>query len=341
MSWQMTAAEREPAEPREQELLSWGITARDLTDLAAKQLLREDSEAVLVQSIRPGGAAAASKPAIREGDLILSVDGTPTPDLQALLDISRKITSGKSEPVPVLVAYEQQGLNYLTVVKIGPEPDPDRPGIVKKAWLGVDTQVISADLAEALGIPGAKGVRVTRVHPGTSAEKTGLKTGDLILKLDGTVIPASRPEDSDLFATLIRQYRVGTEVVLTARRGTEELQIKAALELGHEGTSELDSHEFETLEFTTRDLGQEDRVAKKLPEDFKGVLVTAVAPAGWAALGGLSVGDMLITVDGKPVESVESLKSVLAAVEESRRSPVVLFIRRGITTRYIELEPAW
>ncbi len=255
--------------------------------------------------------------------------------------MSRGITAGKSEPVPVLVAYEQQGLSYLTVVKIGPEPDPDRPGIVKKAWLGVDTQVISADLAEALDIPGAKGVRVTRVHPGTTAENAGLKTGDLILKLDGTVIPASRPEDSDLFATLLRQYRVGTEVVLTTRRGTEELQIKATLELGHEGTSELDSHEFETLEFTTRDLGQEDRVAKKLPDDFKGVLVTAVAPAGWAALGGLAVGDMLVTVDGKPVESVESLKSVLAAVEENRRSPFVLFIRRGITTRFIELEPAW
>jgi serine protease Do len=341
MSWKMTAAEREPAEPREQELLSWGITARDLTDLAAKQLLRDDSEAVLVQSIRPGGAAAAAKPAIREGDLILSVNDKPTPDLQALLDVSRGITAGKSEPVPVLVAYEQQGLSYLTVVKIGPEPDPDRPGIVKKAWLGVDTQVISADLAEALDIPGAKGVRVTRVHPGTTAENAGLKTGDLILKLDGTVIPASRPEDSDLFATLLRQYRVGTEVVLTTRRGTEELQIKATLELGHEGTSELDSHEFETLEFTTRDLGQEDRVAKKLPDDFKGVLVTAVAPAGWAALGGLAVGDMLVTVDGKPVESVESLKSVLAAVEENRRSPFVLFIRRGITTRFIELEPAW
>lgn len=341
MSWQMTAAVREPAEPREQELLSWGITARDLTDLAAKQLLRDDSEAVFVQSIRPGGAAAASKPAIREGDLIVSVDGMPTPDLQALLDVSRRITSGKSEPVPVLVAYEQQGLNYLTVVKIGPEPDPDRPGIVKKAWLGLDTQVISADLAEALGIPGAKGVRVTRVHPGTTAEQAGLKTGDLILKLDGTVIPASRPEDSDLFATLIRQYRVGNEVVLTARRGTEELQIKAKLELGHEGTSELDSHEFETLEFTTRDLGQEDRVAKKLPSDFKGVLVTAVAPAGWAALGGLSVGDMIVMIDGKPADSTDSVKSVLAALEESRRSPFVLFIRRGITTRYIELEPAW
>ena len=43
--------------------------------------------------------------------------------------------------------------------------------------------------------------------------------GDLVLKLDGTVIPASRPEEADVFETLIRQYRIGTEVVLTIRRG--------------------------------------------------------------------------------------------------------------------------
>lgn len=341
VKWSVITAEREPAEPRERELLAWGITARDLTDLAAKELLRNDSKAVLVQSIRPGGAAAAAKPAIKEGDLIVAVDGTPTPDLESLVAVSKRLTQDKLEPVPVLVSYENDGLNYLTVVRIGPEPDPDRPGIVRKAWLGVDTQVISNELAEALGIPGSKGVRITRVHPGTTAEKSGLKTGDLILKLDGDVIPASRPEDSDVFATRIRQYRVGTEVALTVRRGDEELLVKAPVQLGHEGTSELDSHESEMLEFTARDLGQEDRVARKLPEEFRGVLATAVAPAGWAALGGLSVGDILVAIDGKPVESVDSLKSVLAGLEENRRSPVVLFVRRGITTRFIELEPAW
>ena len=57
--WKVTSTVREPAEPREKELLSWGITARDLTELNAKQLLRDDNKAVLVQSLRPGGAAAA------------------------------------------------------------------------------------------------------------------------------------------------------------------------------------------------------------------------------------------------------------------------------------------
>ena len=341
LSWKVTTAEREPAEPREKELLSWGITARDLTNLAAKEVLRSDNKAVVVQSLRPGGAAAVSKPAIAPGDLILGVNGKPTPDLSALIAVSQEITADKTAPVPVLVSYEHASRNYLTVVKIGPEPDPDNPGIAKKAWIGIDTQVISDELATSLGIPGSKGVRITLVHPGTQAEKAGLKVGDLLLKLDGKVIPASRPEESDVFETLIRQYRIGSEVTLTGRRDKEDLQIKVPLEKGHEGASDLVSHECKTLEFTSRDLSQDDRTAKKLPDDFKGVLVTAITPAGWAALGGLATGDILIAIDGKTVDSVESLKPVLSDLEKNRHSPIVMFVRHGITSRYIELEPTW
>ena len=341
MTWRVTTAEREPAEPREKELLSWGITARDLTELTAKELLRADSKAVMVQSLRPGGAAAAAKPSIQAGDLIVAVAGKPTPDLGALVAVSQQITAGKTEPVPALISYEHDGLSYLTVVKIGPEPDADKPGIAKKAWLGIDTQVISADLASALGIAGAKGVRITRVHPGTNADQAGLRTGDLLLKLDGTVIPASRPEEADVFESLIRQYRIGTEITLAVRRGADDLVVKVPLVKGHEGTADLASHECKTLEFNARDLGQEDRVARKLPDDFKGVLVTTILPAGWAALGGLAAGDILVAMDGKAMDSIETLKSVLADLEKNTRSPIVMFVRRGITSRYIELEPTW
>jgi serine protease Do len=341
MSWKAISNVREPAEPREKELLSWGMTARDVTELNAKELLRDDNKAVLVQSIRPGGAAAASKPAISPGDLILAVSSKPTPNLAELVRVSNEIADGKTEPVPVLVSYEHEGRSYLTVVKIGPEREVDKPGLVRKAWIGIDTQVISSDLAGALGISGSKGVRITQVHPGTSADQAGLKTGDLLLKLDGTVIPTSRPEEADVFPSLIRQYKIGTEAMLSVRRGAENLEVKVVLDASPEGTSELDSHECETLEFNSRDLGQADRVSEKLPDDLKGVLITAVTPAGWAALGGLSAGDILVSLDGKPVESIAVMKPILAELEKNQRSPLVLFVRRGITTRYIELEPSW
>ncbi|MFD0893399.1 PDZ domain-containing protein [Luteolibacter ambystomatis] len=341
IEWKLITTEREPAEPREKELLSWGITARDLTQLMAKGLLRADNKAAVVQSVRAGGAAADSKPAIVPGDLILGMDDKPVTNLADLVDVSAAITKDKTEPVPVLVSYEHDGRNYLTVVKIGPEPDPDKPGLVRKAWIGVDTQVISADLASALGIQGSKGVRITQIHPGSNAEKAGLKTGDLLLKLDGTVIPSSRPEDSDVFNSLIRQYKIGSEISLNVRRGKEDIVIKVPLIASPEGTSELASHTSDPLEFTARDLGQADRVREKLPDDLKGVLVTAVTPSGWAGLAGLSNEDILLSLDGKPVESIATLKTILDDVEKNKRTPFVLFVRRGITTRYIELEPTW
>jgi serine protease Do len=340
MSWTLTTIEREPAQPRERELLSWGITARDLTQLAARELLRDNADAVFVQSIRTGGPAASAKPALNPGSLILSLNGSPTPDLATLESVSRDITKDSDEPVPTLVAFEVDGSQFLTVVKIGPEPDPDRPGIVRKATLALDTQVISPDLAKALGIEGTPGVRVTRVHPHGTAAQAGIQVGDLILKVDGEIISANRPEDADLFSTLLRQYRVGTEVNLLIRRGAEELSLKATLERSHERTSDLASHETEWLEFTARDLAQDDRLTRKLPPDLHGVLVTAVARSGWAALGGLQAGDILLTLDGKPASSIDELKSILAVTEKEARSPVTLFVRRGIITLFLEIEPA-
>jgi len=341
MSWKATTVEREPAEPREKELLSWGMTARDLTRLAARELLRADNRAAVVQSLRPGGAAAYSKPAITPGDLILEVAGQPITNIADLIRVTTDITKDKTKPEPTLVAYEHNGRSFLTVVKIGPEPESDKPGLARKAWIGIDTQVISSDLAEALAIPGAKGVRVTQIYPGSNAEKSGLKVGDLILKLDGAVVAASRPEDSDVFTSLIRQYKIGTEVTLAGRRGKDELSLKLALEASPEASTELDSHECKPLEFNSRDLAKSDRISDKLPDSLQGVLVTEVKSSGWAALGGLANGDILMSIDGKVTDSIKTLKSQLEELEKSKRSPFVLFVKRGINTRYVELEPSW
>ena len=46
-------------------------------------------------------------------------------------------------------------------------------------------------------------------------------------------------------------------------------------------------------------------------------------------------------MDGKPVDSIESLKVILTDLEKAKRSPIVIFVRHGITSRYIELEPTW
>ena len=340
-SWKVQTEEREAVQPRERELLSWGITARDLTKLMAKGMHRENNDAALIQSVRAGGPTAAAKPAPVAGDLILKINDQPVHGLSDLEKITEEITRDADKPVPALVTYEHDGDSYLSVIKIGSEEADDNPDVARKAWLGVSTQVISNELAQALGIKGLKGVRVTRVHPGSTAEQAGLEKGDLLMKLDGEVINASRPEDLDVFDELVRQHSVKSEVSLEVRRNAETLVIKATLERAPQGNSELKEYKCETLEFNARDLGSDDRLREKLADADKGILITSVANAGWAALGGLLNNDILLSIEGQITDSIETLKKQLDDINHRKPTHITFFVRRGITTRHIELEPSW
>lgn len=340
-TWTVITEQREPMQPREKEFLTWGITARSLTRLQAKEMKRSDANAAVIQSVRAGGSTAAAKPAPPSGSLILKVNDTPIANVNDLEKITTAITKDATEPVPTLVTYEIDGKTYLTVIKIGVEEENEAPALARKAWLGVSTQVISTDLAEALGIPGQKGMRVTGLYPDSQAEKAGLKEGDLLLKLDGEIINASRPEDADVLAEAIRQHSISDEITLAIQRNKEPLAIKVPLERSPASNAELKEYKCETLEFTAREIGKEDRLRDKSDGSEKGLLITSVTNAGWAALGGLQNRDVLRSIDGKTVDSIDTLKSLIEEINKAKPTHMTLFVRRGIITRLIELEPTW
>ena len=103
--------------------------------------------------------------------------------------------------------------NYLSVIKIGPEAEEKRPLEAWKPWLGVSTQVLTNDLADALGLEKtSRGIRISQVFPDTPANKAGLLAGDLIFRIDGQLIQAYRPEDVEVFGNMIKQYRIDSKV---------------------------------------------------------------------------------------------------------------------------------
>ena len=63
--------------------------------------------------------------------------------------------------------------------------------------------------------------------------------------------------------------------------------------------------------------------------------------AGWAALAGLNSGDILLAVGGQPVDSIASLKKAMAQLRNTKPRLVTFFVKRGIRTQYLELEPRW
>ena len=340
-SWELKTSPREPAKYREQELKAWGITARNLTLSLALDKGLKDEHGAYVDGVRGSGPSAACKPALQAGDVILKVKNKPVANIEALDKLTNELTHDDTVSSSVLVAFQRGSQSMLTVVKIGPDEDDQNPALAAKAWLGSQAQVLTAELAEALGLEGKKGVRITAIIPGGAAEAAGLKEGDVLLKLDGQVIPAQASGDEEVFANLIRQYKPGASVEFDVVRDGQPQKITAKLLKQPKQGPELQEIKDLEFEFTARELSVSDRVDSNLKPDTQGVRITTVDNAGWAALGGLRERDVLLSINNKAVTSIAGLKDMLAEFKKTRPRRVVFFVRRSIRTQYIELEPKW
>jgi serine protease Do len=329
--------ERESAEALVHELPALGITASNLTAWSAKELRRVDRTGVRVNGVRAGGPADDAKPSLADDDVIVSFDGNPVANVEALVAETERLTSGRKGPVRALVTFERREERLLTVVEVGRAVLED-PGLeARKAWVPVNVQVLTPDLAEKLGLASQSGVRVTRVL----RDAVGLQVGDIITAIDGTAIQASQPSDADLFATMIRQYRIGSTVELSIRRGIEDRKVSVVLDASPRLPREMKKYEDREFEFRVRDVAAADRAATGLPEGQPGVLVEAVREGGWAALGHLADGDVILAIDGDQVADVAAVQQKMERVAREKPQSVVMKVRRGIRTFFVEVQTGW
>ncbi len=323
------------------ELKQWGITGRNFSYLLAKEMKRPDLDGVLITSVRPGGPAGEAKPSFEPRDILVEVNGAPIKTIQDLTDVTRKLTEGKSEPVPVIAVFERKADRYLTVVRVGIEELKD-PGLeVTKAWLPLETHVISREIAQQLGQPSLKGFYITRIYSNSTAEKAGLKAGDFILALDGEKLTASGSEHEDELATLIRQYDIGKTVELTVLRGKTELKVSVELARSPRLQREMKKYRNNDFEFTARDMSFFDAANEEWSNEQRGALVEDVKAGSWAELGSLYVGDLILEVNGQAVNNVDSLRRQMEAVAADKKTVVVMKVLRGIHTAFLEIEPNW
>jgi serine protease Do len=340
---EVVPVEREKAQPRQREMRDWGMTVRDISLLMARELHRDSRDGVYVATVASGGPADDARPPLRGGDIIVAVGGEPVRSVAELVRSTERLLEGKEGRVAALVEFERKTERYLTVVRVGQDPLRD-PGLeAAKAWLPAGTQVLTADVAQALGIPGVKGFRVTEVLKGRSAEKAGLRVGDIITALDGEAIEASQPQDQEVLAALVRRKPIGSVVELSILRDGKPEKLPVELEPSPKLAREMKRYRSEDLEFTARNItfGDRPRTPSGEEKPVEGVVVESVSEGGWAAVARLAVGDIITGVNGVPVPDVDRLRESLEKARESRASSVVFLVRRGIRQLFVEVQPVW
>jgi len=330
---------RDASRGKEREFKEWGMTGRRITRVEAIELQRPDTRGVLVGSLRPGGPADKAVPALRRDDVILSVAGKAVDSPDALSKSTAEIVKAAKAPVLTMVSFERGAEKLLTVVEVGIRAPEEPPREARRGWLPVATQVLSSKLATALGYKGRKGARVTQILP--DGDASGLRVGDVVTKVDDALVEASEPQDVDLFDALVRAYKPGSKAVLAVLRDGKPMELTVTVKEAPRLENELRVYEDVALEFRARDISYLDRVKRRWPKETTGALVSQVDAGGWASVGGLRSDDLVLAVDGKTVRDVKELERELKPLKEKKPGEVVFFVRRGVQTVFVEVQPTW
>jgi serine protease Do len=332
----LVAIERPQATAFPEEVQEWGIAASDLSFFQAREMGRSSSDGVRVVSVRSGGPAEQARPSLIRDDVIVAVDNQPVKMIQDLEERTAALlkTAGQAR---VLVAFDRQGEHRLTVIALGGLASNNLTTEASKAWLGVDVQALTPQLADRLGLLGRPGARVTRVND----VATTLRVGDVILAVDDDMVHASSSGDDDVLAAMIREHSIGSRVVLTVSRGSVVVLVPVTLATAPPLPREMKAYNDPSFEFLARDLAAADRADPKLTGTTTGVVIDSVTEGGWAAVGHLLKGDVIIALDGAAVTSVDDLSARLADVVARRPSRVVFEVRRGIRTLFVAVQPTW
>ena len=329
---------REPAQADNVEVKSWGAVVRDLTQKLVREERLPDRQGVWLENIQPAGPAGQAEPNLRRQDVVIAVDGQSVGSVAELQALSTRLLEGATDGKRVVLAsVRRDGAVLNSVVELRELPEHNLTPQARKAWLGASSQPLTAKLSARLEIKAAGGARLTRIYPGTKAEAAGLRVGDVIVAIDGKEVPARRPEDTDVLARQIRQYRNNAQAVFTLWRDGEKIDVPVTLEQQPVPAAELPRKQDLELEFTAREIAFDDRVRLQLPTGLQGVLVESAVPAGWAALGGLRSDDVIEKAGDTPVTSIADLTRARDEATPSEKGWWVLLVRRRGQTLFVEI----
>jgi serine protease Do len=202
-------------------------------------------------------------------------------------------------------------------------------GVVSRGYLGVNIQPVTAAIADSLSMKSAEGAIVDQVMPGTPAAEAGLKSGDVITKLDGKDV-----QDASDLSLRVASFKPGAKVEMTYMRDGVEKTVEVTLAL-QKSETEAKADNGQANEATAA-LGIELAPAGQVAGSAdKGVAITGVDPNGAAAEEGLTAGDVILDVAGKPVSTPQDVKSQVASAKSQGKKAVLMRIQTAEGDRYV------
>ncbi len=192
-------------------------------------------------------------------------------------------------------------------------------GHVTRGKLGLAFQPVTPELATALGLPTARGALVAAVEPGGPAARAGILPGDVVLTVGGTEIL-----HAEELPRHVARNAPGKRLDVSLVRNGQKRDVQATLAALEEAPPSATRPDASAPRSDSR-LG-----LKVSPARGGGVRIEEVAPA--SGIRELRPGDVVLELDGKPVESAADLDALASRAKQG--GVLLAKIRRGGATRF-------
>ncbi|MCR4268383.1 DegQ family serine endoprotease [Nitratireductor sp. ZSWI3] len=204
-----------------------------------------------------------------------------------------------------------------------------KDGSVQRGWLGVQIQPVSKDIAESVGLDEEKGALVADAQDGEPAAKAGIRSGDIIVALDGQTVDSPKE-----LARRVAGFAPGNEVDVTVWRDgkTQDLKVKLS---DMPAPDRVASAQGETPRSSAVDAQFGLKVTPA--EDGRGLVVTDVEPGSAADERGIRPGDLILMVNSREVTSGKDVEDAVAAAVKAGRKAVLVQIERDDASRFVAL----
>lgn len=192
-------------------------------------------------------------------------------------------------------------------------------GHATHGWLGVSTQELTLELAQAYGLESPRGALITEVNPLGPAEKAGIQMGDIILAMDDVDVT-----DSADLPPMIGASQPGSDHLLLVLRDSEKKRLNVRIgELGQDNTTNKRNVQvtpIKLLGLTVSDLNRATREVLNL----RGGVLVEVAEDGPAFAAGVQAGDILLKLGRFPLNNATQLQDLCTKLPLGQVVPLLV-----------------
>src|SRR5215467_2833901 len=194
--------------------------------------------------------------------------------------------------------------------------------VVRRPWLGAKLQAITPEIAESLSLKRPVGALVSSVVARSPAARAGMRTGDLVVSVDGQEV-----DDVNAFDYRFATKPLGGQTHIGIMRGGREVKLAVALETAPETPREETLIKARSPFLGAKVANLSPALADELRVDIdsKGVVVTEVENGSMAETFGLQKGDVVLSVNNARIQTTQDLVRALSQPSRLWR----LTIQRG------------